>query len=197
MFYLVTNHHIKCFIFQTHARSQFGIHKKKTFQSPRRSSSVRTVLVWGGMTARGLTRLHFVPQHTSINSEYYVNSILKKELKPVYNRLNTSGAISKRRLFTDNVVSFFQQDGGEHIHLLFREDGWMKIFLTTLKTGLQTLLISHRLKISRVYSQTVSTRPRAKNSWSAKHRLRKAWNSISLETLHNLIESLPDEWKLL
>ena len=43
------------------------------------------------MTATGLSRLHFVPQHTSINSEYYVNNILKKELKPVYDRLETSG----------------------------------------------------------------------------------------------------------
>jgi hypothetical protein len=69
------------------------------------------VLVWGGMTASGLMRLHFVPQHTSVNSEYYVNNILKKELKPVYSRLNTSGTISKRCLFIDNAVSFFQQDG--------------------------------------------------------------------------------------
>src|SRR6218665_371184 len=57
-----------------------------------------TVLVWEGMTASGLTRLHFVPQHTSINSEYYINNILKKELKPVYARLDTSGTISKRPL---------------------------------------------------------------------------------------------------
>ena len=70
-----------------------------------------TVLVWGGMTAIGLTRLHFVPQRTSINSEYYINNILKKELKPVYDRLDTSGAISKRRLFIDNAHSVFQQDG--------------------------------------------------------------------------------------
>ena len=63
------------------------------------------------MTATGLTRLHFVPQHTSINSEFYVNNILKKELKPVYDRLDFYGTISKRRLFTDNNVSVFQQDG--------------------------------------------------------------------------------------
>lgn len=40
-----------------------------------------TVLVWGGMTASGLTRLHFVPQHTSINSEYYINNILKEGIE--------------------------------------------------------------------------------------------------------------------
>src|SRR6218665_3398562 len=37
-----------------------------------------TVLVWGGMTASGLTRLHFVPQRTSINSEYCIISITFK-----------------------------------------------------------------------------------------------------------------------
>ena len=60
-----------------------------------------------------MTTFGRLPQHkpTSINSEYYVNNILKKELKPVYDRLDTSGTISKRRLFTDNAVSVFQQDG--------------------------------------------------------------------------------------
>ena len=53
----------------------------------------------------------FVPHHTSINLEHYVNNILKKELKPVYDRLDTSGTILKSRLFTDNAVSIVQQDG--------------------------------------------------------------------------------------
>src|SRR6218665_2630318 len=82
-----------------------------------------TFLVWGGMTASGLTRLHFVPRHTSINSEYYINNILKKELKPVYARLDTSGTISKRHLFTDNSLAFSSRMVREHIHLLFREHG--------------------------------------------------------------------------
>src|SRR6218665_383507 len=117
-----------------------------------------TVRVWGGMTASGFTRLHFVPQHTSINLEYYINNILQKELKPAYARVDTSGTISKRRLFTDNAVSVFQQDGARaHTSAISRT--WLnENILTTLKTGLPTLLISHRLKISEVYSQAVSTK---------------------------------------
>src|SRR6218665_2293052 len=83
MFYLVTNRRIKFSMFHTHPMTPFGVRKKKMFLSPRRSSLVRLFLCGevGPVTATGLTRLHFVPQHTSINSEYYINNILKKELK--------------------------------------------------------------------------------------------------------------------
>src|SRR6218665_833937 len=71
----------------------------------------------------------------------------------------------------------------KHIHLLFREHGGTKIFLTTLKTGLPTLLISYRLKISGVYSQAVSTKILSQRLLPAqlKRRLRKAWKSISVD----------------
>ena len=84
-----------------------------------------TVLVWMGRY--GSLRIYattFCTSAQSINSEYYINNIVKKELKPVYARLDTSGTISKSRLFTDNaVIAFSSRMVREYIHLLFREHG--------------------------------------------------------------------------
>lgn len=155
-----------------------------------------TVLVWGGMTASGLTRLHFVPQHTSINSEYYVNNILKTELKPVYNRVNTSGTISKRRLFTNNAVSFFQQDGAR-AHTSAVSRAWLDENIPNYIENWppNSPDLSPIENLWSILSNSVYKDPEPKTLDQLKRRLRKAWNSISPETLQNLIESLPRRMK--
>lgn len=155
-----------------------------------------TVLVWGGMTASGLTRLHFVPQHTSINSEYYINNILKKELKPVYDRLDTSGTISKRRLFTDNAVSVFQQDGAR-AHTSAVSRAWLNENIPNYIENWppNSPDLSPIENLWSILSSSVYKDPEPKTPAQLKRRLRKAWNSISLETLYNLIESLPRRMK--
>jgi len=40
-----------------------------------------TVLVWGGITARGLTKLHIIPQKTVVDSSYYCTYISAKYSK--------------------------------------------------------------------------------------------------------------------
>src|SRR6218665_2568171 len=109
------------------------------------------------MRASGLTRLHFVSQQTSINSEYYIINILKKELKSVYARLDTSGTNSKRRLFTDNAVRVFQQDGAR-AHTSAVSQAWLNENIPSYIENWPPN--SPGLKISGVhlYSQTVSTK---------------------------------------
>lgn len=151
-----------------------------------------TVLVWGGMTASGLTRLHFVPQHTSINAEYYVNNILEKELKPVFDRLNTSGTISKRRLFIDNAVSIFQQDGAR-AHTSAVSRAWLDENIPNYIENWppNSPDLSPIENLWSILSTSVYKDPEPKTLDQLKRRLRKAWNSISPETLRNLIESMP------
>jgi len=62
-----------------------------------------TVLVWEGITARGLTKLHIIPQKTSVDSSYYVSEILEKEEKPL--------SATATKLFSSNCDGCFQQDG--------------------------------------------------------------------------------------
>ena len=155
-----------------------------------------SVLVWGGMTASGLTRLHFVPEHTSINSDYYVNNILEKELKPVYYRLDTSGAISKRRLFTDNAGSIFQQDGAR-AHTSAVSRAWLTKSVPNYITNWppNSPDLSPIENLWSILSNDVYKDPEPKTVDQLKRRLRNAWNSISVETLDNLVKSLPRRMK--
>src|SRR6218665_1387273 len=112
-------------MFQTHAMTAFGVRKKKMFLSPRRSSLVRLFLRGGYDSLMINATVHFVPQYTSINSKYYINNILKKELKPVYARLDTSGTSRNVVSSLTTPLAFCSRMVREHIglHLLFREHG--------------------------------------------------------------------------
>ena len=69
------------------------------------SSGVRkfnpSVLVWGGMTARGLTPLHIIPDKTSVNATYYINEILEKEVKPAFRRTKTCTDLTETKPTTE------------------------------------------------------------------------------------------------
>jgi len=47
-------------------------------------SSVRQFLHGDKISARGLTKLHIIPQETSVDSSYYISEILEKEVKPAF-----------------------------------------------------------------------------------------------------------------
>ena len=36
-------------------------------------------IIWGGITGRGLTGLHFVPQEQTLTVDHYINNIIIKE----------------------------------------------------------------------------------------------------------------------
>ena len=129
----------------------------------------QTVLVWGRLTATGLTRLHIVPHHTSINSEYYVNNILKKELKPVYDRLDTSGTISKWQLFTNNAISVFQQDGAR-AHTSAVSRAWLNKNIPNYNENWppNSPDLSPIKNLWSILSRSVYKDPEPKISWSAK-----------------------------
>ena len=148
------------------------------------------------MTAAGLTRLHFVPQHTSINSEYYISNILKKELKPVYDRLDTCGTISKRRLFTDNALSVFQQDGAR-AQTSAVSRAWLNENIPNYVENWppNSPDLSPIENLWSILSNSVYKDPEPKTFYQLKRRLLKAWNSIPLETLENLVKSLPRRMK--
>ena len=53
-------------------------------------------IVWGGMTGRSLTRIHFLPQGQTLTANYYINNILEKEVKPDLHRKNVNEAKDER-----------------------------------------------------------------------------------------------------
>ena len=82
-------------------------------------------IIWGGMTGRGLTELHFMPQGQTLTAEYYINNILGKEVKPLLRRKNVNEAIDKRKLFSSNRHMTFVQDGAP-AHAAKATQGWCK-----------------------------------------------------------------------
>ena len=66
-----------------------------------------SVMVWGGMTACGLTTLHVVPSEVRLNSDYYIENILEKIMKPAFERDTGDGKVTQRKLFNDNDDGIF------------------------------------------------------------------------------------------
>ena len=61
-------------------------------------------MIWGAMGVSGLSNLHIVPTGKTVDSSYYIEHILKKELKPALNRTRTTGKINTRKLKYSTLV---------------------------------------------------------------------------------------------
>ena len=57
-------------------------------------------MVWGAKAGRGLTKLHMLPTSQTLTSEYYINQILEKEVKPLTSRRLVTGGPIERKLFS-------------------------------------------------------------------------------------------------
>ena len=82
-------------------------------------------IIWGGMTGRGLTELHFIPQGQTLTANYYINNKLEKEVKPLLRRKKGNEAIDKRKLFSSNRHMTFVQDGAPS-HAAKATQAWCK-----------------------------------------------------------------------
>jgi len=81
------------------------------------------MMVWGGITARGLTNLHIIPQKMNANSDYYVHEILKKEVKLAFNRTQTSTDLTATKLFPATVKDCFSKMAHVRIHQRLQSPG--------------------------------------------------------------------------
>ena len=62
------------------------------------------------MTGRGLTKLHILPTGQTLTSEYCINQILEKEVKPLTSRRQVTGRPIERKLFSSKKAMTFVQD---------------------------------------------------------------------------------------
>ena len=88
-------------MYQTAKIMSCGAHKNMhSMPRPPQMKFSLTVLVWGAITARGLTKLHIIPQKTSTDSSYYISEILEKDVKPAFGRTATSTDLTATKLFS-------------------------------------------------------------------------------------------------
>ena len=76
--------------------SEVPNHKKNKFPGK--------LMVWGVMSATGLSELHVVPNKTAINAQYYHEVILEKYLLPVYTRTKVTGSVIERKLVNLSLI---------------------------------------------------------------------------------------------
>jgi hypothetical protein len=154
-----------------------------------------SVLVWGGITALGLTKLHIIPNKTSVNSTYYINEILEKEVKPAFQRTVVDSDLTATKLFHKNSEGLFQQDGAR-AHTSRASIEWLNTningYISPEDWPPNSPDLSPIENVWSIMATTVYADPEPHTLNILKRRLRKAWKSIPLQTLKNLIGSMPD-----
>ena len=68
------------------------------------------VMIWGVMGVSGLSNLYIVPKGKTVNSNYYIEYILKKKLKPPLNLTRTTGKNNSRKLVPYPGLAVIMQD---------------------------------------------------------------------------------------
>ena len=83
------------------------------------------LMVWGGMSSKGLTKLHVVRNQTSVTAEYYHGVILENFLLPVYTRTRSTGKIDERKMVDSMCNSIFMQDNAS-CHTAKSTTAWLQ-----------------------------------------------------------------------
>lgn len=153
-----------------------------------------SVLVWGGITVRGLTKLHIIPEKTSVDSNYYISEILEKVVKPAFLRSSTSTDLTATKLFQDNRKGVLQQDGAR-AHTSKATIHWLESnnynYISPKDWPPNSPDLSPIENIWSIMAAKVYADPEPKTMSGLKRRLQKAWKAIPLETLQNLFCSMP------
>ena len=84
-----------------------GVRRSPAYQVKQRAK----VMEWGGMTDRGLMKLHILPSGQILTSDYYIKKILEKEVKPLTSRRQITSGPTERKLFSSKKAMTFVQDG--------------------------------------------------------------------------------------
>lgn len=148
-----------------------------------------SVMVWGGMTGHGLTDLHFFPPGTRINSDYYIDNILDRLVKPAFN-----DSVVQKRLFSAPNTGLFQQDGAR-CHTSVKTIRWLvenvPSYIHPKDWPPNSPDLSPIENIWSILSTSVYKDPEPKTLVQLKRRLRQAWKAVTPDTLNNLINSMP------
>ena len=156
------------------------------------------IMVWGVMSYRALSHLHIIPKGKTVNSEYYVEVILKQSLASTMLRTRDSDTILERKLLPERSKAIFQQDGAP-AHTSKRSQKWLKDNMPGYWAKDIWPPNSPDLNpIENLWSilqSKLDTMDCATNLNILEKQLLLAWKEISPETSENLIAGMPSRIK--
>ena len=152
------------------------------------------VMGWGGMTGRGLTRLHILRSVQTLTFEYYVKEILEKEVKPLTSRRQVTGGPMERKLFSSNKAMTFAQDGAP-AHTSKVAQTWchknLPKFIPKDVWPANSPDLNPVENIWSIIDDITYRDPAPKTLDRLKKRLRFAWKNVTQDTLNELAHSMP------
>lgn len=152
------------------------------------------LMVWGMMSYQGLSNLHVIPAKTSVNAEYYVETILEKCCLPAINRTRSSGSVLKRRMVDDRSTCIFMQDGAP-AHRSVRAQQWCRdklphFWAKDVWPG-NSPDLNPIEELWAIVQQDLDKQKPATNLTQLQAQLQRAWSRIKPSVLNNLVASMP------
>ena len=68
-------------------------------------------MIWGAMTATGVSPLHILPPNQNVNALYYQENIPEPFLLHEVHRAGDRGPVTKRKFHENTLALIFQQGG--------------------------------------------------------------------------------------
>ena len=68
-------------------------------------------MVWGMMSFRAISKLHFIPPKQTVNTAYYIDEILAKSCLETLHRTRENGSVWDRKMLKNMSKAVFMHDG--------------------------------------------------------------------------------------
>jgi transposase len=157
-----------------------------------------SIMVWGGISAAGLTELEFLPRNTTLNADRFQALILERAIPKINARKSTHGKPwVTTRLFRDPNSWVFLQDGAPP-HKAKTTQAWLAKnvpdFVKYREWPGNSPDLNPIENVWAVLAEAVD-RKGAKNLDELEQSIREEWKKFSVDFLKNLIFSMPRRLK--
>ena len=156
------------------------------------------IMLWGAMGVNGLSKLQIVPTRKTIYSKYYIEHILKKELKSALNRTRSTGRIDQRQHVPYPDLAVFMQVGATP-HTAVATQNWcednLPNFIDKFKWPGNSPDLNCIESFWSILDREACKDPHPSNMPQLRRRLQHAWRTISPQHITSLIHSMPKRIK--